>query len=250
MFCKNCGTKNDEGSHFCMECGMPMDPAIVAQRVERTNIQINDEVQQPVQQPVYEAVEAENAEAPRRSYKDKLMTCVLPDNTMKKLPFPSYILKFIRIGIWTLMVLAIFFSWFFIRVSFFEEKTKESMNLIKVALGGCDSAIMSIIGFITLLTVLAAAGIHIFNTFGNKEIKIPEFLLCAAPAAITLLYMICAWIASASVFGDYSGYDAVTGMGLHAGPGFGAWLVFILSSIETAAWFLFVKDKNEPLVKF
>lgn len=248
MFCKYCGTKNDEGSHYCMECGKPMDERpVVFERSTAPQVQPVEEIKPPIQ--INEPVTVKEPEE-KASYLDKVFACDVSEDAKMKLPFSSRILKIARIGIWTLLVLSVFFCWFFIKVSYFDETTKETMNIFKVILGGCDSAFLSFVAVLTLITILAAAGIQIFNTFGPKKIKLPEFILCAAPAAMSLLYIVCAWIASIAILGEYRGSDVVSGVDFAGGPGFGAWFVLILSLIETAAWFLFIKDKNEKLIKF
>ena len=179
----------------------------------------------------------------------------LPEDTVLKHPFPSFVLKFIKMGIWTFMFFGIFFSWAFIRMKFslmdYSFNESDSANLIKIALNGKSFSngigFLSFVAILVLLVILGVIGVQVANLFIPRKLPVPQLVLCAAPGAITFLYMIFAWISSKAM---------IVGHGLEsmlehtsAGPGFGAWFVLILSGIETAAFFLFIKGKKDSLFK-
>lgn len=239
MFCSNCGTKNDDSAFFCSECGNSLRSA--AQNAAQDNVYAQPQVQEAVyQQPA--------APAARNSF----LSYSLPENPIIKLPFPSFILKFIKMGIWTFYFFAIFFSWVFAKASAWGYVSKETANLFQVVFdsngvtNGIDGGgLLLVAGLLTLLVILGAITIQVLNMFLPKKLPIPQIVLCAAPAAMTFLFMIIAWIVMGIAVAEFKDWGA----SVSAGPGFGAWFVFLLSGLETAAFILFQKDKSESLFK-
>ncbi len=250
MFCSNCGSRNDENARFCAECGNRLYSIDNADEINIVYDVSQDQQAQPsrVNQPT------------DSSFMKSFMKFELPEDSIIKLPFPSYILKFIKMGIWTLLFFAMFFGWIFIRVkmSVFGYSVDESTsaNLFKVIFNGSDFyngiGFLSFLGILVMLVILSVIAIQILKVFIPEKLpaffsKIPQIALCAAPAAITFIFMIFAWI----ILGGIVNEEGLNQFGAKAmaGPGFGAWLVFILSGIETAAFFLFMKGKNESILK-
>ncbi len=252
MFCSNCGTRNDENSRFCAECGNSLVT------VEKTASMPTDAYSEPLNRQTSEPQISKPAEGP--SFVKKIMTYELPEDAVIKLPFPSFVLKFIRMGIWTLLFLGMFFGWIFIRVKMslfgYSVNEADSANLFKVVFNGGSFAngigFLSFLGILVMLVILSVVAIQVLKIFIPEKLpaffaKIPQLALCAAPAAITFLFMIFAWIILGSVLKE-QGMDQL-GAAVSAGPAFGAWFVFVLSGIETAAFFLFMKGKNESIFK-
>ncbi len=249
MFCTNCGTRYDEGDRFCAECGARLTAAeeIAAEPSAEKDFVRNTQA---------EAVQKETKATSQSSFVKKLMSYDLPEDTVIKLPFPPFVLKFIRMGIWALYFLAVFFAWVFYRISGWGYVQADSANLFTVIFnfngtfeGVSGGAVLVVLGLMVLLVLLFVSGLQMLNVFIPDKLpsffsKIPQIALCAAPAALTFIFMIAAWIVMSPV-SDMGGF----GITASAGPGFGAWLVFILSGIETAAFFLFIKGRSESLFK-
>lgn len=234
MFCSNCGTKNDDGTRFCMECGMPLNVPQAEDAAQAAPQQPQYQVpqyqapqyQQPQYQPQYQQA------APVRGG-NSFMTYELPENSLVKLPFQPFILKFIRLGIWSFMFFAIFFSWLSVSVLGYHAG---SVNLISTAFGAGELG-MGFCGFIaiiTLLTILADIALNVIGIFkADFKLPIPKIVISAAPAVMTFLYIIVV---------------AATGKGM-AHAGFGAWFTLFLTLSDTAAYVLFCWDKGTSLFK-
>ncbi len=246
MFCPNCGTRYDEEDKFCAECGTRL---FTVDTVAKENIEITPETQ------TAPTVSAEGNKVQEKSFWEKFIEYDLPEDAVIKLPIPSYVLKFIKMGIWTFLFFGIFFSWAFIRLKFslmdYSFNESDSANLIKIALNGKSFSdgigFLSFVAILALLVILGVIGVQVANLFISRKLPVPQLVLCAAPGAITFFYMICAWISSKAM---------IVGHGLEsmlehtsAGPGFGAWFIFVLSGIETAAFFLFIRGKKDSLLK-
>ncbi len=253
MFCPKCGLSNSDDSKFCAGCGNPLAS------VQATEVQN----EQPTYQPVYTAPEAQNEQsayqpvytAPATTQKNDVIAAVMnyqqPENAMVKAPFPAKILKISQVAIWLFYFISIFFAWITVKVTFWGMSESESANLFKVIfdmdLDELDGgALLLIVGFLALLVIIAVVAVNVLNiVMPGKLPKIPQLILCVAPAAITFLFMIVAWIVLGGTFNEYKEYGA----DIYAGPGFGAWFVLILSLIESALYVVFMKDKDAPLFK-
>lgn len=253
MFCPNCGTRYDEGDRFCAECGNRL--GVTERNVDEPSAEVYTAPQDQTGTAQFET-KASNEMEEQSSFVKKLMSYDLPEDTCLKLPFPSFVLKFIRIGIWTLYFFSIFFGWVFFRISGWGAVESDSRNILQIIFNAKNNlgevkgwGVMVFLGILVLLVLTAISAVQSLNIFIPEKLpvlfsKIPQIVLCAAPAAIAFVFMIAAWIIMAQV-AKMSGF----GIDVSAGPGFGAWLVFILSGIETAAFFLFVKGKKESVFK-
>ena len=241
MFCSNCGTKNDDNALFCAECGTSLKNAADNAAQGNFYTQPQQPVYQQPQQPMYQQYQQPQQavyQQPRqRAAGNSFMEYPVPADAIVKLPFPSFVLKFIKMGTWTFYFIAMFFAWLSASgmrggANLFE--CSFAPGYVKYMIDGFGA--VSTFGIFTILIIVAVIALQVVNLFIPKKLPIPQIVLCAAPALITFLYMIVTWIVMASYYGS-------------AGPGFGAWFVFILSSLETAAFILFQKGKSEPLFK-
>ncbi len=241
MFCPNCGFQNSDDSRFCAGCGAPINGAAEPQAQTQNY--------QQTYQPQYQPAKSNN-------FMDNIKSYQQPANAIAKTPFPAYILQFIKMGIWVFYFIAIFFAWVFLKVSMWGMSESESLNLFKIifdknySMEGMEGgAFLTIMAILVLLVLVAVVAYRVINLFmPGKLPAIPQIVLCAAPAAITFIFMIVAWIVmggAMSELGDLASYGAK----VSAGPGFGAWLVFILSAAETALHIVFMKDKNAPIMQ-
>ncbi len=239
MFCPNCGLSNSDDSKFCAGCGNPLQSAQQAPQAQN--------YQQPYQQ-VYTAPQAQ-----KNDILGSVMNYQQPENAIVKAPFPAFILKISKVAIWLFYFIGIFFAWIFLKASYWGQSETEKFNLFKLvfddyySMDGIEGGgFLTFIGVLTLIVIVAVIVIQVLNiVLPGKLSKIPQIALCAAPAVITFIFMIVAWIVMGGAVAEYKEW----GMDVSAGPGFGAWFVLILSLIETALHVVFMKDKDAPLFK-
>lgn len=239
MFCPNCGLSNSDDSKFCAGCGNPLQSAQQAPQAQN--------YEQPYQQ-VYTAPQAQ-----KNDILGSIMNYQQPENAIVKAPFPGFVLKISKAVIWLLYFVSFFFAWVFMKASMWGYTQSESINLFKLIFDDYYSmddlsggGFLTFLGVLAMLVILAVIVVQVLNiVMPGKLSKIPQIALCAAPAAITFIFMIVAWIVMGSALAEYKDY----GVSVSAGPGFGAWFVLILSLIETALHIVFMKDKDAPLFK-